>query len=65
MKRPLTPVEAAEMPAAIAKDFLFLIKRLRQLADSEIELGGWINRNIYHEADRHDALYPPSNQWEQ
>jgi hypothetical protein len=63
-KRPLTPVEAAEMPADLAKDFVYLLKRMRQLADSEIALGEWVNSNIFKQVEQCDALYPPSNPWE-
>lgn len=64
MKRPLTPVEAASMPADLAKDFAFLLRRMRQLADNEMQLGDWINRNIFRDTERHDALYTPKNPWE-
>ena len=65
MKRPLTPVEAAEMPAGLAQDFIHLLKRMRQLADTEMELGQWMERNIFKNATQDEALYPPRQPWEQ
>ena len=64
LKRPLTPVEAAEMPADLAKDFIYLLKRMRQLADSEIALGEWVNSNIFKHTEQRDALYPQQHPWE-
>ena len=64
LKRPLTPVEAADMPAALAQDFIHLLKRMRQLADSEVELGEWMEKNIYRNATTDEALYPPKNPWD-
>ena len=47
LKRPLSPVEAAETPAALAKDFIFLLKRMREIADSEVMIGEFVNLGIY------------------
>lgn len=33
LRRPLTPVEAAETPAPLAMDFIYLLRRLRLLKD--------------------------------
>ena len=63
MKRPLTPVEAAEMPAWLARDFVYLHGRMRQLADADVKLGQWVERNIYREATQHERLYPPKDPW--
>ena len=65
MKRPLTPVEAAETPAGLARDFVYLLKRIRQLSESEMELGEWMQRNIFKTATQDEALYPPRQPWEQ
>ena len=64
LKRPLTPVEAAEMPADLARDFIYLLKRMRQLADSEIALSEWVNSNIFKHTEQRDALYPQQHPWE-
>lgn len=64
MKRPLTPMEAAEMPAWLARDFVHLLKRMRQLADSEIELGQWMERNVFKDSTTQEALYPPKDPWD-
>ena len=58
MRRPLTPVEAAEMPADLAKDFVYLLKRMRELADSEMALGEFVQPGIYHDESPSEALYP-------
>jgi hypothetical protein len=58
MRRPLTPVEAAEMPAGLAKDFVYLLKRMRELADSEMALGEFVQPGIYHDESPSEALYP-------
>lgn len=58
MRRPLTPVEAAEMPAPLAKDFVYLLKRMRELADSELALGEFVQPGIYHDESPSEALYP-------
>ena len=65
MKRPLTPVEAAEMPAGLAQDFIHLLKRIRQLADTDMELGEWMERNVFKTTTVNEALYPPRQPWEQ
>lgn len=65
MKRSLTPKEAADLPATLAQDFIYLLRRMRQLADSEVELGAWMERNIYKDANQHEALYTPKDPWEQ
>ena len=58
MRRPLTPVEAAEMPAPLAKDFIYLLKRMRELADSETALGEFVQPGLYHGESPSEALYP-------
>jgi hypothetical protein len=62
MRRPLTPMEAAEMPADLAKDFVYLLGRIRQLADSEIALGQWVSQAIFRTTTQHDVLYPDQTQ---
>jgi hypothetical protein len=62
MKRPLTPVEAAEMPAWLARDFVYLLARIRQLGDASA-LGQWVERSIYKEASQDERLYPPRDLW--
>lgn len=62
MKRPLTPMEAAAMPADLARDFTYLLNRLRELADNQMALDEWVNRNIFKEAEPEDAIYP-DQQW--
>lgn len=44
LQRPLTPVEAAETPAPLARDFQYLLRRLRELADEEQEFNDFLGR---------------------
>ena len=62
MKRPLTPVEAAEMPAWLARDFVYLLGRVRQLEDT-VEMSQWVERKIYKEATPEERLYPSPDPW--
>ncbi len=51
------------MPADLARDFIYLLKRMRQLADSEVALGEWVNRNLFKRTEPRDALYPNHDEW--
>jgi hypothetical protein len=57
LKRPLSPVEAATTPAPLAKDFVYLLKRMRELADDEITLGEFVSRGLWDKPDLGN-LYP-------
>ena len=66
LRRPLTPVEAAETPGILAKDFIYLIRRMRELADTELHFNDFANsRHLYKDQPQLDDIYNhPSNLWE-
>ena len=45
LKRPLTPVEAAETPAPLALDFIYLLRRMRRLNDVQTGLNDFIRKD--------------------
>ncbi len=68
MQRPLTPVEAAEMPADLAQDFTYMINRIRQLSDDRMGMDEWVNRNIYKNDPKSpyyaaETMYPAPNNY--
>lgn len=53
LQRPLTPVEAAETPAPLAMDFVFLLKRMRSLVDVQAGLDDFIRQGLYRPEAEH------------
>ena len=51
LQRPLTPVEAAETPAPLAMDFIYLLRRLQRLNESRTSLDQFVQQ-------RRSSLYP-------
>lgn len=64
LRRPLTPVEAAETPADLAKDFIFLLNRMRQLADTELAFNEQVSRSLWNPADPNHLAEPTPLSWE-
>ena len=67
LRRPLSPVEAAETPGPLAKDFIVLIRRMRDLADSELAFAEFskASQHLYKTESTVDDLYTsPSTIWE-
>ena len=61
LKRPLTPVEAAETPAPLALDFIYLLRRMRRLNDVQTGLNDFIREGLYAPEPEHGAV----GEWEQ
>lgn len=64
LKRPLTPTEAAETPADLAKDFVYLLNRMRSLADTEVTLNTRVSPHLWSQPDPADAQQKPALNWE-
>ena len=44
LQRPLTPVEAADTPAPLAMDFIYLLRRLQRLNESRSSLDQFVRQ---------------------
>lgn len=56
LQRPLTPVEAAETPAPLAMDFVYLLRRLQRLNESRTGLDRFVEErraSLYGKEQEH------------
>ena len=60
LKRPLTPVEAAETPAPLALDFIYLLRRMRRLNGVQTGLNDFMREGLYAPEPEHGAV----GEWE-